>query len=171
MTDLTKDFEKTFEKSKKEIGFKPSLNEIDAVFYIRDFINKEGYISTEPFKQVCRRIIDVYSMWLQYMHGLIMPNPGNVINMTEAQLYSEEEKEKIGKMIDKIMVLTTSYNSLMLEMNNKSAKAFIEDACSYWKNELSLELKKMLKKSNEGWNEKFNSKQEKKKKDSNNMFG
>jgi len=172
MTDLIKDFEKEFEKIRKEIGFKPTLEQLDEVFYIRDFINKETYVSTAVLKQVCRRIVDVYSVWLQYMHGLISPNPGNMINMTEAQLYSDDERNKINKLIDRIMILSNNYNLLVINKEKKQGKDFVDEAYSFWETELKDELNKLMIKARDNWKDKLNSKPEKKKRnEADNMFG
>jgi hypothetical protein len=171
MSDVIKDFEKQFEKLKKEIGFKPTLKELDEVFYISDFISKEGYVSTSPFKQICRRIIDVYGVWLQYLHGLLMPNPGNIVNMAEAQSFNEEEKEKMNKLIERMMIISTNYNLVVLNMDTKQAKELIDEAYSFWKTELNSELTKFMEKTGGLWKERLNTKPAKKKKDSNAMFG
>lgn len=171
MSELIKDFQKEFEKAKKEYEFKPSLQQLDEIFYISDFINKEGYVSTAPLKQVCRRIVDVYGVWVQYLHSLLVPNPGNMINVAESQMYSDSEREKMNKLIDRMMIISTNYNLFVVEPSKKLGKEFVDEAYSFWENELKSELTKLMEKSKTNWTDKLNSKPEKKRKDSNTLFG
>lgn len=171
MSDLINDFEKEFEKARKEYGFKPTLNELDDIFYIRDAISKDGYVSTSILKQVCRRIIDVYSVWLQYLHGLLVPNPGNMINVSESTICSDADREKIQKLINEMMVLSNDYNLFVLNTDRKKGKEIIDNAYSLWKDNVKDELVGFMQKARDMWENKSKTKPEKKKKESNIMFG
>lgn len=171
MEDLMKNFEKEFEKLKKELKFKATLDELDEAFYLRDYISKEGYISSHPIKQISRRIIDFFGSWIQYLHGMLMANPSSLISMAEVQAFDEEDKAKANKLMDKMMIFSTRYNIFILNSDKKEAQLFIDESFAFWKKELSPALEDFMKKEKKLWQERLDSKPQKKDKNKDSLYG
>ena len=159
--EITKDFELRFNKLKQELKFKANLEEIDKVFYITDGILKDGFISKNLSRQICYRIVELYLSWNEYLHGLIMPNPQNILNLSESKILTQDEKKKIMEIIKKIMELN-SRNILISLTNNKVEEGkFIDDSFNIWKNEVGPEITIIIKKINDEWGRNENTKKKK----------
>ena len=170
MSDLLKEFEKEFEKTKKELKFKASLKGLDDIFFLKDFITKEGYVSDRLSRQVARRIVELYVSWAQYLHGIIIVNPGSLTNVVESQAFSEEEKGEMNKLFDKIMIISTEHNIVGLTKDRKREAAFFDDAVSLWK-ESSPQLTKVMKKVSQRWIERSKAKPEKEDQEFRRIYG
>ena len=152
--EIIKELEIKFKEIKKEAGFKATLEELDEVFFIKDLSLKEGYVPTKLLRSTCHRISEVMLSWSNYLHSLIIPNPNYLISMTETQFFSDENKEEILNLLNKIMEFS-SKNSLNSLLNNKKEDAkFIDNSLTFWKKELNPKLTEYMKKVNLSWKEK-----------------
>jgi len=170
MNELLEEFKKEFEKEKKEIKLKTSLNELEEIFHINDFVLRENYVSPRITRQIARRIMEFFISWVQYVHGLIIPNPNSMLNLAEAQALSEEDKKKITKVMNKLMALTSRNSLINLGQNKKDDKNFIDDAVATWK-EVQPDLDMAMKKIVTNWEEKAKAPIEKKKPEPDSMYG
>ena len=59
--ELQKEFDQEFAKMKQELGFKSSFEELEKIFFLRDFIQKEGFISTSLSRMMCHRITSTFN--------------------------------------------------------------------------------------------------------------
>ena len=151
---LIEKFEKDFEEMKKELGFKATLKEIDEIFFIKDFVLRSGFVSESLSRQVAAGIRDLLGGWYNYFHTIIMPNPGSMLNMTESQAFSDEEKHDLVIFTNKIMALTTD-NTINGLSKNKAAEAkFIDDSVEFWNKELKPKAQEIMKKVKSNWVEK-----------------
>lgn len=170
MTELLKQLEKDFEQMKKELKLKSSFKELERIFFIQDFILKEGHISPRLSRQIAKRIVDAYVSWIQYLHGLIVPNPSSLINMEESQFFDDEERSQINKLIDRMMAFASRNSLLVIETSNEKERQFIDDSVALW-NVLVPSLKLYMEKVGKGWNERAESKPRKKEKSVNPLSG
>ncbi|MBR9676336.1 hypothetical protein GOV05_04980 [Candidatus Woesearchaeota archaeon] len=154
---VLKKLSEEFEKTRKELGFKSSLDELNQVFFIKDYIEKEGFVSQDFSRQLCSRIVDTYNQWYGYLHTLVVPNPHSMFNMTESQFFGDEEKEKIMLLMDELMNHSSKNTIIGLEKNKKEEAIFIDDSLSLWDKKIKPELLKLLKKIAKGWENKKNS--------------
>ena len=148
--DLLKELDEAFAAMKKSLGFASSLDELDQVFFIRDFIMKESFVSHKLSRMVCVRIVETYMSWAGYLQSIVVPNPGSMINVTEHNFFDESEKEKFLPIINRIMALISSNTLNGLTRDRKSEAAFIDSSLALWK-ELSPKLQEIIGKVNNGW--------------------
>jgi len=143
--------EEAYNKIKKENNSHTNFEELDNFFNITDVIKQEGFIPKYFERFINKRIMDHFNSWTSYLHGLVLPNPNSMINMTEHQMFNDEERNNIMNLLNKIMVIS-SENSL----NNLSEKKtdFIDNATDFWKKNYRPELEKILKKVNSEWQSK-----------------
>ena len=102
MTDkkqILKELEESFEDLKKELGLNCNLEDLNSIFGFKDFTLSEGYVSENLARQICSKISETFYNWISYMNGLILPNPGSMVNQTEAKIFnSKEDKELIWNL-------------------------------------------------------------------------
>ncbi len=149
--ELLDELEEKFNALKEELEFESSLEEIDEIFLIKDHILGEGFVSESLSRQICLRIVDLYRGWTGYLHGLIMPNPQNILNMSEAKIFDQNEKKEISELMKKTMEIS-SRNSLISITRDKEEEAkFIDDCVNFWNDIFSVKLSEFLRKANNEW--------------------
>jgi len=149
--ELLTELKEKFDSLKKETGFKSSFKELNDIFFIEDFILQEKYVSKDFARQLCSRIVNVYNSWVSYFHGLIMPNPANMINIMENKCLNEEERKKISKLIRGVIGLISTNNLNFLTKNKTAQAKFIDDSVKFWKNYFKAEAIKIIEKINKEW--------------------
>ncbi|MFH1608131.1 MAG: hypothetical protein ABIA78_03280 [archaeon] len=149
--ELLKELEKKFEKMKNELGFKASLDELERIFYIKDDILKDGYVSEALSRQICHRIVDTYGSWANYLHSIIMPNPQNILNMSEAKIFSQEEKKEVTELMKNAMQISSNNSLIGLNKDKVAEAKFIDYAVEFWDSEFGPKLIKIMKKIKEEW--------------------
>lgn len=143
--------EEEYNKLKKERSLKIEFEELDDFFNITDFLRQEGFTPKFLERAINKRILDIFNNWAGYLHSLVLPNPNSMLNMTEHQMFSEEERNKIMSLLSKIMAIA-SENSLNIVSDNKTR--FIDNATEFWKKTYRPELERILKKVNSEWKSK-----------------
>ncbi|MBI3623795.1 hypothetical protein HY212_06990 [Candidatus Pacearchaeota archaeon] len=151
--EMMKELEDKFSKMKKELGLKTSLDDLDRNFYLKDYILKEGFISENLIRQVSYRIVETFMSWNEYLHSLIMPNPQNMLNLSESKVLSQEDKKEITELIKKGMEIGSRNSVINLSRNKKQETMLIEDAVKLWETEFKPELSKIMTKINKEWKE------------------
>ncbi|MFH1054347.1 MAG: hypothetical protein V1740_08050 [Candidatus Woesearchaeota archaeon] len=152
--ELLQELGKEFEKTKKALGFKSSLEELDKVFFIKDHILKEGYVSNRLSRVICRRIVDLFMSWGGYLHSIVMPNPSSMINMTENIVFDDKEKDDLIKLMNKTLAYSSKNTLIGLNKKKDEEARFIDDSLKFWNRTLEPELIKIIEKVNKNWEEK-----------------
>ena len=150
---LLKEFETAFEKLKSELKFKSSLEDFDRIFFFRDFISREKFVSTSLSRALSGRIVELYMSWNGYLHGLVLPNPAYMPSVTENQMFSDEEKDNMLTLMKKIMALSSTHSVVGVTKDKKLEAQYFDDAVHFWDKTLQPELAKILKKVNAQWAE------------------
>ncbi len=149
---LLKELDEKFNLIKNELGFKSSFEDIDRIFFVRDFVLHDGFVSEDFSRQLCSQIMNTYLSWANYLHGLVMPNPSYIIGTTEMKAVSDSEsKNKIWGLIKGAMVFAST-NSLIGLNKDKTAEArFIDEAVLHWNSKFKPEAIKILEKVCANW--------------------
>jgi len=150
---LLKEFEEKFAELKKELKFKSSLEEIDSIFFVRDLILDRKYLSPKLGRQICSRMVDLFMGWYNYLHSLVVPNPGYIVSITESHEFDEQEKAEIMQIMCKFMEISSMNGLNGLTKNKKAEAQFIDKAVDTW-NEVRPKLTSILTKVNDMWKEK-----------------
>jgi len=149
---LLKELKEEFEKSRKELNFKVSYNEIEREFKIEDAILSMGFVSTNFSRQLCSRILENYMGWHNYLNGLLIPSTGYFSNQIESKLFSsKEDKEIMWNLIKKIMIFSSEHSLIDLNKDKKRESKFIDETFSYWVKKFNPEIIKILSKVNSEW--------------------
>ncbi len=161
-------FEQAFTAMKKELGFKSTLEEIDGIFFVKDFILHEGHVSPTLNRALCSRMCNLFFSWSNYLHDLVMPHPGSIISNNESGYFSDEDKQQAMQLMSKIMAHTRINQLLGLTKNKKEEALFIDESVRFWKEDLEPVLIKYTKHSLDKWKEQ--SQQKVQAKERNNRF-
>ena len=148
---LLQELNVNFQKMKSDLGFKSSFEEIDKVFFIRDHILGEKFVSGTLSRQICSRIAALYSNWNGYLHSLLMPNPQNILNFNESKHFNHEERKEISNLISVGMELMSRNSLIGLTKNKREEGKFIDDAVKIWNKKFEKELAKIMQKVNSAW--------------------
>lgn len=134
--DVLVEFEKSFLSLRKELGFKATLPELDDLFYIKDHISKEGYVSSQLERIICQRITEILMGYANYLHNLLLPNPSSMVMMIESQAFNDVERQDISLLFNHLMdhLSTNSINSIAKDKQGDSR--FIDDSVR-----ISLEIR------------------------------
>lgn len=145
------ELEEKFKKIKEKLKFKANLDDLDRAFSIRDIVIKDGFVSEDLSKQIRYRIVEVYMGWNDYLHSLIMPNPQNILNISESKVLSAEQKREITELMKKIMEISSGNAIINFTREDHVESKLIDGALEFWENDFKKNLLIILKKINEEW--------------------
>lgn len=151
---ILKELKEKFEETKKDLGFKADFETLDERFFIKDSVLGAGFVSENFSRQLCSRIVETYNNWINYLHSLIMPNPGFLINLHESKMVDESDRKDITKLMSRVLAFT-SMNSVIGLVKDKGKEArFIDESVRFWDEEFKPVAETIVKKINGKWNEK-----------------
>ena len=149
---LLQELKQEFEKTKKEIDFIPTFEELENEFFLKDGILSTGFVSVKYSRQLCSRIVDIFNSWFNYFHDILMPNPANMFMSTESKIFNtENDKQKIWKLIKKGRALISLNVLIGLNKNKEQEKKFINQSYNFWINEFKPALIEIMKTVNTAW--------------------
>ncbi|MEK6925684.1 MAG: hypothetical protein AABW50_00235 [Nanoarchaeota archaeon] len=148
---LIENLEKAYNEIRSSHKIKATLDDLDRIFFIKDYVLKDGFVSSKISRQIEYRIVEIFMNWNEYLHSLIMPNPQNILNMSESKILSQDEKKSIIELMKKIMELTSRNSIIGLTKDIKEEVKFIDDAVHFWEKEFKNKLLSILKKINAEW--------------------
>lgn len=148
---LIKQLKDQFSKWKSEMKFKTNFEEVERVAFVSDLVLKERFVSPSLPRQICGRIANLYTNWAGYLHSLIMPNPQNILNLSESKLFSQEEKKEIHELMSKAMEISSRNGLIGLTKDKKEEAKFIDDAIELWNNRFEQKMIRIMKKVNDAW--------------------
>jgi len=151
---VLKELDEKFSEIQKEIGFESSLNDIDEIFFIRDYILDQGYVSESLSRQIAGRMAETFMGWNNYLHTLIMPNPHNMINVNESKTFNEAERKEMGKIMTDAMRWVSTSTLAGVNKDKALEKEFIDGSIKFWKEKFGPELIKIMGKIREEWKKK-----------------
>lgn len=149
---LIQEINKKFIELKKKLNLKIEFEEIDNIYYIKDYILNKRYVSDDFSRQIRAAISDILYSWINYLQGLLVPNPSHLGSIIENKIFTtKEEREQISKIIKKLYGLISTNNAIILTRDQLTEKKFIEDSVKMWNSHFVPELKIVMTKINESW--------------------
>jgi len=142
----------TAKKLLEDIGKKYSLpvRELDKEVELVDLFVKKRESPEFPLRTIRRRLADFYSLWLNYLHSIIFPNPQSIILTKESEAFDEKDKEEIYRIIAILAKFTRE--SVLLEVKKDESREadFINESFGKFKS-LKKSIEQIIKKSIELW--------------------
>ena len=84
--DLVADLKVAFEKLKSERTFKASFDELEEIFFLRDFVVSTGSILPSFNRMLCYRLSDTLGGWGNQIESWLTPSQG-ISAFTEHQTF------------------------------------------------------------------------------------
>jgi len=136
MTDkekLLSELKAAFEKTKKQLKFKATFEEIDDICYIEDAILSSRAVSSRYDRQLINRIVETSYAWLSGLHSLVFPSQ-DLISMHESKTISQEERKEIMKIMSKIMYFTRKSKRIAFTKNYAQLEGeFVDEIIDFYK--------------------------------------
>ncbi|MBU3913504.1 MAG: hypothetical protein KKB21_03230 [Nanoarchaeota archaeon] len=148
---ILRELKTRFGNERKELGFKSTFEQIDEIFFVEDFILKEGFVSNHLMRQISGRIIETFHGWAGYLHNFVLPNPGNAVSVTENKLFSESEKKEIWNVFKGCMDFSSKNSIIGLTKSKEEQTKFIDDSVGFWETLLKPKLTEIMNKVNSEW--------------------
>lgn len=152
MTDLLEQAKKEYAEMQKKYNITASFDEIDKIFFISDAILRENFVSTRLPFMISKRIVDTFSSWNNYMHKLLIPNPGYIPDVEENKVLTDEDKELLQKLIAKTMYIISVNTNCIISLTDPSE--IIDESVAIWNQELSPGMGNITQKIKTMWKEK-----------------
>ncbi len=127
------------------------MKDVDEIFFIKDFILQTRFVSPAFSRQVCGRITDLYYSWLNFLHGLLVPQPYYMVSQEESKFIDDNDRKKIHEFIREIMALTSTNRIAGLSKDKALEAKFIDESVNFWNKKLRDEMIYLMKKLDLGW--------------------
>jgi hypothetical protein len=148
---LIKELNEKFKNLKKELNFTSSFEEVDSIAFMEDMILSAEYVSSRFSRQLINRMVDYFNSWIGTMHQWLMPNPQDMIFMSEANKLTKEEKEEITMMVSKIMYFVRKNKRIAFEEEKTEEGTIIDELVKFSKEEFDSFMLKYHKKMESAW--------------------
>lgn len=148
---LLKEAREKFESVRKELGFKSTFEDVNGVFFINDYVLNVGFVSERFSRQICARIVDTYMSWLNYLQGLLFPNAGSIVSLSEGKILNDSDKKVVGKTISEVMAVITTNSVIGLTRDKAMEAKFIDESVDYWNGTFKPKMTDIMQKINDGW--------------------
>ncbi len=149
--DLIKDLKGDYSELKNSLKLKSDYDSVEEAFHIEDYVQECGYVSTKLYRQISSRISETLAAWNAYLHGIIIPNPGNMVLTSESQIFNDEKKEEIIHLMNQIMSLVSLKTLNSLEGSRSKHAEFIDNSVKFWTEVLNPTLTDLMKNVNDYW--------------------
>ena len=110
----------------------PDLDSLDREIEWVDAVIERDEIPRQFLDFIRRKFIDTLGGWINYLHNFLLPNQQSMILVHESGNFSEEEKEHITVLLNKIMLASRISANLELQKDEKANAEFIGKYFSKW---------------------------------------
>ena len=141
------DLRKEYDQYKKKYNL-PRYDELDDEFELLYFHAIEEI--KFPLRFVRRRIIDKFSGFIHFLHGILQPNTGSLISLQESRFFTDKEKDEIGKIIKEMIKFERKSILLDIEHDEKKDADFIIEGLKKWKI-IKKKIYSYAEKAEDGW--------------------
>lgn len=130
----------------------PKLQELDKEFEVAAYIHDlEGLnLQYQMLLEIRRRMAERFNSWINYLHALIFPDQGSMIDMKESDQFNEDEKNLINDLINKLMYINRVGIKLDLLNSEQEEAKYIRSYYKIWM-DLKNAIKYIVDKNIEAW--------------------
>ena len=110
----------------------PSYEDLDKEFELL-YVTKLEEIKF-PLRFIRRRMNDKLAWFCNMLQNIIQPNPGSIIGLEESKFFSNEDKEKMIKLLKELMYIERESLVLDIIYDEKKDVEYINNVFSKWEN-------------------------------------
>ena len=129
---LLKEFKEAFEKTKKDLNFKATYEELEEVFYLEDFILHSRFVSPKLSRAIALRQRDTLGQWQQALQRWTMPQPYMHADQAESSAFTDEEKQNMIAILHEINRHLWSNTVAGLKKDKQLEAEFIDQSLALW---------------------------------------
>jgi len=113
-------------------GLKTSFEEYENNYGLTDAILKEGFVPKSLAIFLVFRASDFHFSWYNFMHSLLMPQPGSLLQMEESSYIDEEMRNKMKVEMRKAMSLIRKVNIVSASRDESLAIKTVDEFIRLW---------------------------------------
>lgn len=147
---LLDELQEKFTAWKTKAQFTTSFDELNNICFIEDMVLSARFVSPQVNRMICARIRDTFISWINSFHNWLLPNPNSLIDNTEYQIFSEEERSEMKIMFKDFMTITSENIIHGLTKDSIAEGKYIDNCIKVWNTHLP-KLIEISKKINKGW--------------------
>ena len=140
---LPEELKKAYQEQKKKYVSLPDYETLNKEFELEDYFQDRKYVSRFLLRQIRRRLADYLFFWANLIHNSLAPPPNSMILTREYQELSEDQKQKLFQVVQKIMLQSRTSLQFELEKEDKKDAEYIQKAYKTMK-EIHPELKQYV---------------------------
>ena len=139
--ELLQELDVEFNRWKEEAKFNVTLNELDNVFFLRDYILSSNFVSPSISRMICARIRDTFWARIQSLHAWLMPSPYSLLDSVEQKAFSDEDKTAMNIIIKEFMSFIHENGLIGLNKSKEQESKWVDDALPLWQKHLPTLIK------------------------------
>ena len=159
---LLQELEEEFTKAKKKYAIQTTVEELQSLFLVKDQIMYERFVSETVLNQIRRRVGRFIFDFGGYLHGILVPNPQSLAQISESNFFSDEEKKKIMYFYTRIVKKSAKTLAIGFMPNQQKEAKMIDELVLFWK-EIIPEVKVVAEKIELCWEQEEKKEKEQKK--------
>lgn len=128
----------------------PSYEDLDKEFELL-YVTKLEEIKF-PLRFIRRRMNDKIAWFCNMLQNIIQPNPGSIIGLEESKFFSNEDKEKMIKLLKELMFIERESLILDIDYDEKKDVEYINNVFSRW-DKIKKEVGHFSEILKKGWKE------------------
>ncbi|MBD3361954.1 hypothetical protein GF358_04155 [Candidatus Woesearchaeota archaeon] len=147
--EYTEKFKEKYTEKAKKYNL-PAFEEINSDLFLNDFLNDRKYVPENILGFVRVKLVELLGSWINFLHSFIMPNPQSAILMKDYEATNEDDKKKIIKMIQDIMISQRETILIGLEKDEKKDAEFLKKYYKLW-NDIKPKLAEITQRNIDNW--------------------
>lgn len=148
--ELIAKLESDFGQLRQRLGFNATFEALDEVFFFRDFVSQHKFVSNNLARMLSARISETFNSWVGHLHAWVVPNPGSMINVSEHNHFSEEEKQQMIQVMHAFMVVLSKNTCIGITKDQVAQKELFDEAIAVW-HEHKMTLERLTGKAHTYW--------------------
>ena len=141
-----------YQKVADDYSMRTSLSEYEEIFGLRDVTLKEGYLPSNLPLFLSWRAADFLFQYYNYMHSLLMPQPGSMLQAEENAFLDDAVRERISVEMRRIMSIIRKSTMATASKDKTMAVGVVDDAVALWNNSCRSLIMEIAEVSIRGWN-------------------
>ena len=141
------DVKKEYNKFKDKYDL-PNLDELNNIFEL-DVIEKKDFL----LRNIRRRMIDKLNFCSKIIESVIYPNLSSLVEIHDTKFFNEDEKNKLSKIYEKIIVYEKRSLVLDNSTTEKEDSLFIKNLFKEW-DIIKKDVEEVLRKIEKCWTKK-----------------
>jgi len=126
-------FSRSYEELLKRHQKLPTLAELDHTTDILEYISRHRTAPRNMARFVRGHLLETINAWMGYLHWFVLPNQQNAVSMEEYGFVTDQERQKVIKVLNWNMYRNRDANLLQISEDDDRTVDFIISVFAEWK--------------------------------------